>query len=62
MPRWNHLCLTVEGVAVLTLYGIGFMNYYYIPFTRHKEILDKLNDVDERMKQIENKTDNKFYE
>jgi hypothetical protein len=44
--------LTVGFVGII-LSGIQIFNGYVLPVIRHKELMDKVNTIDERLKKIE---------
>lgn len=42
----------IGGVSIIVT-GIPLYNYYISPFIRHKEIMDKIDGFDKRLKKLE---------
>ena len=42
----------IAGITTLAT-GIPIYNYYLLPIIRHKEMMDKIDSFDERLKKIE---------
>lgn len=41
-------------IGILTIAGsIPFINYYIVPVIRHKELIDKMDEFDKRLKKLE---------
>ena len=42
----------IGGIAIVAT-GIPIYNYYLLPVIRHKEIMDKIDSFDKRLKKLE---------
>jgi hypothetical protein len=42
----------IGGVSIIVT-GIPFHNYYILPVVRHKEMMDKIDEFDKRLKKLE---------
>lgn len=42
------------GISTIAT-GVPIYNYYIAPVIRHKEIMDKIDEVDKRLKKLEDK-------
>lgn len=45
--------LRIMSVIVICATSVPIYNYYFLPAFRHKEIIDKINSFDERLKKLE---------
>lgn len=45
--------IRIIGGIVIIATGIPIYNYYILPIVRHKEIIDKIDDLDKRLKKLE---------
>lgn len=42
----------IGGISIIAT-GVPIYNYYILPIIRHKELMDKIDSFDERLKKIE---------
>jgi hypothetical protein len=42
----------IGGITIFVT-GIPIYNYYLLPITRHKEMMDKIDSFDKRLKKLE---------
>lgn len=42
----------IGGISIIAT-SIPIYNYYIIPFIRHKEMMDKIDSFDKRLKKLE---------
>jgi hypothetical protein len=42
----------IGGISIIAT-GVPIYNYYILPVIRHKELMDKIDSFDERLKKIE---------
>ena len=42
----------IGGISIIAT-SIPLYNYYLLPVIRHKEIMDKIDDFDKRLKKLE---------
>ena len=43
----------ISGITIIAATGIPIYNYYILPIIRHKEMMDKIDGFDKRLKKLE---------
>ena len=49
----ERLFINIIGGIVVVATGIPIYNYYVLPVIRHKEMTDKIDSIDKRLKKLE---------
>jgi len=49
----DKICIGIIGGISIIATSIPIYNYYILPVIRHKEILDKIDGFDKRLKKLE---------
>ena len=49
----EKIFIGIFGSISIVATSFPIYNYYYLPFIRHKEMIDKINGFDDRLKKLE---------
>jgi hypothetical protein len=49
----ERLFINIIGGIAIVATGISIYNYYVLPVIRHKEMIDKIDSFDKRLKKLE---------
>jgi hypothetical protein len=49
----EKIFISIIGGIVTIATGIPLYNYYVLPVIRHKELINKIDDFDKRLKKLE---------
>jgi hypothetical protein len=49
----DKILIGIFGSITIVATGIPILNYYLLPVIRHKEIMDRIDGFDKRLKKLE---------